>query len=83
LPLESISEVALGVQHGQRQSRKASASADIGDTRAEQVCIDTQGIEQVMREHRAALADRGEVVGLVPGGELIEQLQEQQRLRLA
>lgn len=75
-------KAALRIHYCQGQPRKPGAGPNISHSCAAQVRVNGQAVEQVVRQHILAAADRSEVVGTIPALELIEQAQESAGLRL-
>jgi len=72
----------LRVQHGQRQTGKSRAGANIRHARSLQIRMNGETVEQMMSQHLVAVADGGEVVGAVPALQLIEQVNEPRGIRI-
>ena len=76
------SKAPPGIDHRQRQARESRAGAHISHGRSEQIGMNGEAVEQMMSQHRIAIADRCQVVGAVPALELIEQAREALGIRL-
>ena len=69
-------ELPPGVADREGQPRETRPRAHVGDPLTDQVRVDREAVEEVMRDHRPGLTDGREVVAAIPAAELIEQSQE-------
>ncbi len=75
-------EAPLRIQKRERQAGKTCTRSNISHGCPPHVRVNRQAVEQMMRQHLLALADRREVIGTVPALELIEQARQSLRIRL-
>jgi len=77
-----IDHLQRRLHHGDHQSRKAGAAADVEHARAAHVWQRRERVEQMMRDHALTLADGGQVVDAIPFFEEIEIPLERRNLRI-
>jgi hypothetical protein len=69
-------KTALGIDDGERQSRKTRAGSDIGEANAAQVGLQTETVEDMFAQHPQAVANCRQIELRVAGFEFVHELEQ-------
>ena len=69
-------QTPLGIDDGQRQTRKSGAGADIGHASAVQIGLQAQAVEHVLAQHARAVADGRQIELRIAELEFVHELEQ-------